>query len=154
MENRRLKREYFTCANINLIFRDYSKGVFNGCRSSPFITFLAFSWTLSSMSASSHLYWEAHNWTQWSRCVFTTAEKMGRIPSHHLLTILFVIQQRIPINFFAIMMLCWFTFKLVTLCFPVLNVMRFLLVPFSRLLRMETQHSGVSGASPSFDDAS
>lgn len=58
-----------------------------------------------------------------------------------MLAILSLIQQRIPINFFSIMMLYWLRFKLVTLCFPVLNVKRFLLVSFSILLRMAAQHS-------------
>lgn len=43
-------------------------------------------------------------------------------------------------------------FNLVTLHFPVLNVMRFLLVHFSSLLRMAAQHSDVPSAPPSSDD--
>ena len=52
--------------------------------SSPFIIFVGLLWTLSSMPTP-HLYRGAQNWTQYSKCGFTSAEYRGRITSLDLL---------------------------------------------------------------------
>ncbi|KAK4825836.1 hypothetical protein QYF61_002959 [Mycteria americana] len=54
----------------------------------------------------------AQNWTQDSRCGFTSAEQRGRTTSLDLLEVLCLMQLRIPFTFFAAQARCWLTFNL------------------------------------------
>lgn len=69
---------------------------------SPFNILIAPNWTLSHKSRSL-LYWraEGQNWTQYTNCGITNAEKKGRITFLNLVTALCLMHLKVMLPFFA-----------------------------------------------------